>query len=476
MAVLAERSTDGPDEGPQARGSEVQATRDREGEAGHSVRGSGHTWEGRVPESVSTKLHRITEQARRDPGFVFTNLMHLVDEVFLWEAHRQIRKGGATGVDGVTAEEYAKDLAGNLRRLHQTLRSGRYKAPPVKRGWVPKDDGKQRPIGITAFEDKIVQRAGAMILGAIYEVDFSDGSYGFRPGRSAHQALQALRQKCLWLGTVVVIDADIRGYFDTINHRHLREMLRRRINDGALLRLINRWLKAGVMEGERLSHPRDGTPQGGVISPVLANIYLHEVLDRWFQEEVQPRLDGRSFFVRYADDFILGFANDADARRVMAVLPKRFGRFALTVHPDKTRRLRFGPPGNGEDRETGSFDFLGFTHYWGQTRGGGWTIKRRTSRKRLTRSMKRAWQWCRENLHEPIRWQWKTLVGKLRGHYNYYGIRGNYKQMEALYEHACASWRHWLNRRSSKGRRSSAAFDKLLESWPLPLPRIVHAV
>ena len=477
MAVLAKHSSEGrPEGGRQARGSEAQATRGSESEAGHNKRGSGTTREGRVLESVSTKLHRITEQAKRDSGFVFTNLMHLIDEPFLWEAHRLIRKDGASGVDGVTGRGYAEELEGNLRKLHERMRGGGYKAPPVKRSWVPKDGGERRPIGITAFEDKIVQKAVTMILEAIYEVDFHDVSYGFRPRRSAHGALKALRSNCYRVEVTELIDADIQGYFDTIKHEHLREFLQRRINDGALLRFINKWLRAGVMDGERLCYPKEGTPQGAVISPILANIYLHEVLDRWFQEQVKPVMYGNCFLIRYGDDFVLGFERPEDAQRVMKVLAKRFAKYGLGIHPKKTRRICFRPPenrGNGGE----SFDFLGFTHYWSRSRKGNWVIKRRTSKKRQRRALTRIWRWCRQQMHEPVREQWQRLVSKLRGHYNYYGIIGNYKQLEVYYEKVLEAWRFWLNRRSSKGQRSAERFQStILRDCPLPSPRIMHQV
>jgi len=340
--------------------------------------------------------------------------------VFLWEAHRLIRKDGASGVDGETAGDYAKDLSGNIRELYQRMKSGRYKAPPVKRAWIPKDDNELRPIGIPAFEDKIVQKSVAMVLGAIYEVDFLNCSHGFRPERSAHGALSALRQSCFDIDVTMLIDADIQGYFDAIDHEKLIEILSKRVKDGTILRFIGKWLKAGVMENAQITYMETGTPQGGIISPLLANIYLHEVLDEWFEEEVRPVMYGRCFLIRYADDFVIGFANIQDAKRVMDVLGKRFSKYGLTIHPDKTRCLRFDHPrGDDEDRE--SFDFLGFTHYWGKSRKGNWIIKRRTGKKRQCRAIKRIRQWCKEHMHDPLVDQWKTLVSKLRGHYQYHG-------------------------------------------------------
>lgn len=446
------------------------------GEAGHNTRVGGKAWGDRTPESVSTKLNRITEMAKRDAGFVFTNLMHLIDENFLWEAHRLVRKDGASGVDGETAVSYAEALGENIRSLYWRMKSGRYKAPPVKRSWVPKDDGKMRPIGIPAFEDKIVQKAVTMILNAIFEVDFSESSYGFRPRRSAHDALVAVRRNCFRAEVSTIIDADIQGYFDAIDHKQLLAFLKLRVNDGTLLRFIGKWLKAGVMDGEELFHPETGSPQGGIISPVLANVYLHHVLDQWVEKQVEPVMLGKIFLVRYADDFVIGFERAEDAHRVMRVLAKRFAKFGLTIHPEKTRLLRFMPPGvRGEPSE--SFDFLGFTHYWGKSLKGNWTIKRRTSKKRQSRAMTRIWQWCRENMHEPVEEQRQALVSKLRGHYQYYGIIGNYKQMEAYCEHVIEAWRHWLNRRNSKNRKSAERFTKtILKENPLPVPRIMNQI
>ena len=478
MAVLAKRSSEGDPQGkPASVGKCVPSDpRHSEGEAGHNKRVGGTAWGDRTPESVSTKLNRITEMAKRDAGFVFTNLIHLIDESFLWEAHRRIRKDGASGVDGETAESYAEALGENIRSLHRRMKSGRYRAPAVKRGWIPKDDGEQRPIGIPSFEDKIVQKAVAMVLDAILEVDFSEVSYGFRWGRSAHDALTALRGGCLKVKASTIIDADIKGYFDAIDHKQLVNFLKRRVNDGMLLRFIGKWLKAGVMDGEEWIHPETGTPQGGIISPVLANVYLHYVLDLWIEEQVKPVMAGRVFLVRYADDFILGFEFKDDARRVLRVLAKRFAKFGLTIHPEKTRCVSFAPP-RAEGSRPESFDFLGFTHYWGKSLKGHRTIKRRTSGKRQRRAMTRIWQWCRERMHEPLRQQWEALVSKLRGHYQYYGIIGNYKQMEVYYEKVIAAWRHWLNRRNSKDPKSAKRFaETILEQNPLPVPRIMKQV
>jgi RNA-directed DNA polymerase len=428
--------------------------------------------------TVTTKLQRLAEQAKRDPERVFTNLAHLIDEDFLREAYRRTRKSSAAGIDGVTAKLYAEHLDENLHDLHDRLRSGRYQATPVVRVWIEKEDGGRRPIGKPAFEDKIVQRAVAMLLEAIYEQDFSGSSYGFRPGRSPHDALRDLRTQCLTEGVGWIVDADVSGYFDSIDRTHLREVLRRRVNDGSILRLIGKWLRAGVMEEGVLHHPETGVVQGGVISPVLANVVLHHVLDEWFEREVQPRLQGRSFLTRFADDFVIGCEREADARRIMAILPKRFGRFGLSIHPEKTVMIEFRRPmarmasGDGN----GTFDFLGLTHYWTRSRRGYWVIKRRTARKRLRRTKKALWRWCRVNRHLPLKDQHRMLCQKLRGHFQYYGIRGNSRMLADVRYHAEEAWRYWLSRRSHKSAISWEKFHKLKQVFVLPAPKLVHNI
>src|SRR5260370_863524 len=321
--------------------------------------------------TVSTKLQRIAEQARRYPAAVFTTLAHLMDVEFLREAYQRTRKDAAAGVDGVTAEQYSQNLDANLAALHEQLRSGRYYAPPVKRYWLEEDEGKRRPIGITAFEDKVAQRAVAMLMGAIYEQEFKGFSHGFREGHSAHQALREVRGLCLGLHINWIVDADVSAFFDSIDRKFLRNILKRRVNDGRIISLIGKWLNAGVLEDKSLSYPERGTPQGGVISPLLANIYLHEVLDEWFVRDAKPRMKGRVFLLRFADDFVIGCEQEADARTIIAVLPKRFARYLLTIHPEKTKLVQFGKPSrNSTGSGNGTFDFLGFTHYWARSRRG----------------------------------------------------------------------------------------------------------
>jgi RNA-directed DNA polymerase len=428
--------------------------------------------------TVTPKLQRIAAQAARDSARVFTTLAYLIDEDFLREAYRHTSKSSAPGIDGVTAEAYAEHLDENLRDLHERLRSGRYQAAPVERVWIEKDDGSQRPIGKPAFEDKIVQRAVVMLLEAIYEQDFSDCSYGFRPGRSPHAALHELRERGMNEGIGWIVDADVSGYFDSIDRTCLREVLRKRVNDGSILRLIGKWLRAGVMEHGELTHPETGVVQGGVISPVLANIFLHHVLDEWFEREVQPRLKGRSFLTRFADDFVIGCELEADAQKIMGVLPKRFARFGLRIHPTKTTLVVFRKPKASQAwaHGNGTFEFLGFTHYWARTRRGFWVIKRRTARKRLRRTQKALWQWCRYNRHAPLQYQYRMLCVKLRGHFRYYGIRGNFPLLENVRRYAEKAWRYWLSRRSSKSAIDWEKFQKLLALYSLPTPKIVHNI
>ncbi len=428
-------------------------------------------------QTVSTKLHRIAEQAVQYPQMVFSTIMHHVDVDFLREAYRRTRKDATPGADGVTAAEYALNLEENLQNLYERMRGGRYEAPPVLRAWLDKEDGSKRPIGVPQFEDKIVQRAVSMLLGAIYENDFYDFSYGFREGHNPHQAIGTLREWCMKLNIGWIVDADVSGFFDNLDHGLLREIIERRVNDGGVLRYIGKWLNAGVLEGESLSYPEKGTPQGGVISPMLSNIFLHHVLDEWFEKEVKPRLKGKSFLIRFADDFIIGCEREEDARKVMEVLPKRFNRFNLTIHPEKTTLVDFRKPDRKESGSgNGTFDFLGFTHYWGKSRRGYWIIKRRTARKRLRRAIGRIRQWCRYNRHMPLKEQYRVLCLKLKGHYQYYGIRGNYRCLEMLLWKAERSWRYWLSRRSWKSRIPWDKFVIILEHNCLPRPRIVHSI
>ena len=432
--------------------------------------------------NISTKLQRVAKLARDAPDMAFTTLAHLMDLEWLIEAHRRTRKDGAPGVDGQGAEQYEEHLEDNLRALLDRAKSGTYRAPPVKRVHIPKGDGSQtRPIGIPTFEDKILQRAVAMLLEAVYEQDFAAFSYGFRPCRSAHQALEALRNSIMEMGGGWIIEVDIRKFFDSVIREHLREVLSHRVRDGVLLRLIGKWLNAGVLENGELSYPEAGTPQGGVISPLLANVFLHEVVDMWFVHEVKPRLEGRGQLIRYADDMVFVFEREADAKRVYDVLPKRFGKYGLTLHPEKTRMVKFVRPprsnarkGSGEGTANGTFDFLGFTHYWARSRAGNNVVKRQTAKDRFSRTLRRLKEWCRDHRHDPLQVQQQGLASRLRGHYAYFGLTGNYLALQRLHHEVRWLWRKWLSSRSHHGRYSWERMSALLERLPLPLPRIMR--
>lgn len=430
--------------------------------------------------SVSTRLQRIAQLAREDRGRALVSLAHHIDLDFLREAYRRTRKDGAPGVDGQTAAAYEENLEENLQNLLDRFKSGSYKAPPVRRVYIPKGSSpsKKRPIGIPTFEDKILQRAVAMVLGAVYEQDFLDCSYGFRPERSAHQAIGKLWKGLMAMGGGWVLEADIEGYYDNLDHGQLRGFLDQRVRDGVLRRSLDKWLKAGVMEAGNLSHPEAGTPQGGVVSPILSNIYLHKVLDEWFEVTVKPRLKGQAFLIRFADDFVLVFQLETDARRVMEVLPKRFDKYSLRLHPDKTRLVRFDRPRKTEPRkaqpheEPRSFDFLGFTHYWEKSRRGNWVVKRKTASDRITRVLRRLNLWCKEKRHTPMAWQHAQLVSKLRGYYGYYGITGNSRSISRVHYWVQRIWRKWLSRRSRTSNVTWEKFNRLLARYPLPSPRI----
>jgi len=431
--------------------------------------------------NVFTKLRRIAMSARDNPQMAFTSLNHCLDLELLREAFHQTRKDGAPGVDGQTWHDYEANLEDNLRSLLERAKSGSYRAPPVRRVYIPKGGSptEKRPIGIPTIEDKVLQRAVLMLLEPIYERDFYDCSFGFRRGRSAHEALatfwrQAMETRVRW-----VLEVDIRKCFDTLDHNHLRELLRLRVRDGVLLRLTGKWLKAGVLEEGSLSYPDAGSPQGGVISPILANAYLHYVLDVWFHEVVLPRLKGRAFLIRYADDFVIAFTDEQDARRVQEVVPQRFAKYGLAIHPDKTRLIRFGRPTRKKvprEERPGTFDFLGFTHYWGTSRQGHWVVKRKTASSRFRRAVQAISLWCQRNRHQPVSEQHTVLCQKLRGHCGYYGITGNSSRLSSFRTVVTQLWYKWLRRRKRHPRPTWAWFTRLLERFPLPPAIAVHSV
>ncbi len=437
----------------------------------------------RNSEDVYTKQRRIAFLARQSPEMAFTSIAYLMDIDWLKEAYRRTRKDGAVGVDGVTAEEYEQDLEGNLQCLLDRAKSGTYKAPPVRRVHIPKGGSttETRPLGIPTLEDKILQRAVVMLLDPIYEQDFLDCSYGFRRGRSAHDALSSFRDQtmsCRPKG-VTVLEVDIRKFFDNLDHQYLRQFLRLRVRDGVLLRLIDKWLKAGVMEDGNVSYPDSGSPQGGVISPLISNVFLHYVLDVWFEQEVKPRLRGKAFLIRYADDFVVGLRDRRDADRVMDVIPKRFGKYGLAVHPTKTKIVPFCPPSSrtkdDDDDRPGTFDLLGFTHYWGVSLKGYWVVKLKTAKDRFTRAVRSIDKWCHDNRHLSIAEQQQKLNQKLRGHYAYYGVTGNSGSINRFRQEVENRWRKWLNRRNNIRSMHWQKFCALLRRYPLAPARAVRS-
>lgn len=431
--------------------------------------------------NISTKQARIAKIAREHPKEALTPLSHHINLDWLREAHRRTRRNAAPGVDGQTAAGFEEQLETNLQELLDLAKSGRYRAPPVRRVSIPKGDGKKsRALGIPTHADKVLQRAVVMVLEPVYEEEFHDFSYGFRPGRSAHDALNDLWKGIMDLDIGWVLDVDVQNFFDTLDHRVCRELLRERVSDGVLVRLVGKWLNAGVLDDGVVRRLSSGTPQGGVISPLLANIYLHHVLDSWWVQEVRPRLRGKALLIRYADDFVIGFENEEDARRVHAVLPKRFGKYGLTLHPEKTRLLRFGcrseqnGPGGGSRGKT--FDFLGFTHHWGKTRRGTMVVRRQTMRTRLARALRAVTEWCRRYRHLGVDVQARVLARKLRGHYAYYGITGNIRSLSNYRHGVLRIWRKWLQRRSQRSKIPwEVFFEGILKRYRLPEPRIVHS-
>ena len=395
------------------------------------------------------KLQRIAEMAREHPERAFTNLAHYIDLDFLCEAFRLTRKDGAPGIDGVTGEEYGKNLEVNLQSLLDRFKSGRYRAPDVRRVHIPKGKGKTRPLGISTFEDKVLQRAVAMILEAVYEQDFLPCSYGFRPERSAHQALAEIRSTLMSMKGGWVVEADIKDCFGAFDHDWIRKILNRRIRDGVLIRTIGKWLNAGIMEDGQRSKPTKGTPQGGVASPLLANIFLHEVLDAWFHRYAKPLIGGRAELVRFADDFVILCDRKEDAERFYKGIFPRFEKFGLTLHPEKTKLVPFKRPPSGGPNESESWDFLGFTHYWSRSLKGYWAIYRKTMASRLSRGLNATGEWCRTHRHIPVKIQHQILSRKLNGHCAYYDITGNSVALEKFRRGMRGRWMRWLRRRSN---------------------------
>jgi len=421
--------------------------------------------------SVQTSLQAIAKKASEQPGYRFRNLFGMLNEEMLKDSWQDIRKDAACGVDGVSAKEYEQNLDEHIHQLVEDLKRKRYRAKHVLRRYIPKGNGKFRPLGIPATQDKLLQLAVKRLLEAIFEQDFLPSSYGYRPGVGALDAVDKLTVKLQFGKYNYVVEADIKGFFDNLDHDWLLKMLAERVDDKALLWLIGKWLKAGVLDtdGQTL-HPETGTPQGGIISPILANVYLHFALDLWFQKVVVPLCRGKAFLMRFADDFVCVFEREEDARRFFDVLGKRLGKFGLELSAEKTQIIPFSP--NLTPGKT-AFDFLSFEFRWGKDRKGKPHVKRRTARKSLRNSKKRFTQWCRDNRHRRLPDLFKALNAKLRGYYNYFGVHGNSLSLNAFYFHAVRTLMKFLNRRSQRKSYNWVGFKQLMEQFGIAKPHIV---
>jgi group II intron reverse transcriptase/maturase len=424
---------------------------------------------------MSPSLLKVVERAKREPEARFHSLAHLIDVPALERAYHRMRKDAAVGVDGMDKQAYGQELQERLQDLHARLVHKRYRHQPIRRVHIPKAKGKTRPIGISAFEDKLVQDAVREVLEAVYEQDFLECSYGFRPRRSAHDAVRRLdhivhRGEVSW-----ILEADVVSFFDSLVRNELRKMLQIRVADGSLLRLIGKCLHVGILDGAQYSEPDTGAVQGSVLSPLLGNIYLHYVLDQWFETVVKPRLRGKASLIRYADDFAIGFERQDDAQAVMEVLPKRMAKYGLTLHPDKTRLLPFRRPPKEQDGGKGeaTFDFVGFTFYWGRARTGRWGMLCKTRSASLRRAITSIYDWCRRHRHQPVQDQHEALTRRVRGHFNYFGVSGNFRSLLNYVDAVRSAWHKWLCRRSQRSRLNWERYTDLLQHrWPLPRPRI----
>ena len=422
---------------------------------------------------MSPGLTKVAERAKAYPDVQLLALAHHIDEPALERAYRRLRKGAAVGVDSITVEQYGEQLAANLQALRGRMKAGQYRHQPIRRVNIPKASGGTRPIGISTVEDKIAQGAVRDVLEAVYEQDFLECSYGFRPGRSAHDAIRELNRVVDQGNANYIVEADIVSFFDSIDRKALMEMLRGRIADESLMRLVGKCLHVGILDGEKYEESDEGTAQGSILSPLLGNVYLHHVLDLWYERDVRPQLRGRSALVRYADDFVLCFELEEDARCVWDVLEKRFAKFGLRLHAKKTRCLSFRPPNDGDQKGSATFDFLGFTSHWRRTRTGGtWRVAFRTRGARLRRAISAVYEWCRSHRHDPVKAQHLALTRKLNGHYNYFGVNGNLDALKRLRFWAQRAWQKWLNRRSQRARMNWKRFNALLAANPLPAPTI----
>lgn len=423
--------------------------------------------------NMSAERIKVVERAK-NPQFVFLSLAHLLSEDALARAFDRIRKDAAVGVDGITKEQYGQNLESNIRSLHRRLKTMEWRHQPIRRVHIPKEKGKTRPIGISAVEDKVVQGALRELLELVYEPLFLDCSFGFRPGRSTHDALRALNGVLYRGEGNYVLELDVQSYFDSIDREMLKEMLRERVVDGSLQRLIGKCLHVGVLDGEEYSEPDEGTAQGSVLSPLLGNIYLHHVLDVWFEREVKPRLRGKAQLIRYADDAVITFEHEDDARRVHEVITKRFERYGLKLHPEKTRVVQYVRPDKGGSTGTGpgTFDFLGFRHYWRRSRRGRWVPWVKTRAASLRRFLKAVTEYCRRHRHDPVQEQHAALGRRIDGHFNYFGVNGNMPALRHVRRACEGVWHKWLNRRSQRSQLRWIRYKALLRVYPLPAPRV----
>ena len=414
----------------------------------------------------------IIEKAQNEPDFVFNSLAHLLTPELLKVSFEQLNKRAAVGIDKVSYAGYEINLQDNISNLLLSLKNRSYEPKGLKRVWIDKGNGKQRPLGISAIEDKIVQRAVATLLNTIYEQDFYDFSYGFREVRSAHQALQYFRNQSMRRDINWFINADIKGCFDNFSHKIMLEILNKRVNDGTINWLINSWMKSEIIDGKEMTVNEEGTPQGGIISPLLANIYLHEVVDKWLTEEIRPHLQGEIFVVRYADDFIIGLQYQSDAERLYKVIPKRLSKYGLELSLEKSRMQNFAA--NSEDKNN-TIDYLGFTHYWTKSRLGSNVIKRSTRNKSKIRILKELYLLIKSNRHLKLNEQFEAIYRKLEGTFGYYAIRGNSVFLSTLVHKARLYWFRMLNHRGGRKRSYTVnTFKDLMLTFVLPKPRILH--
>ena len=431
----------------------------------------GKTWQ---------KLSLISGHARRDPDFQFTSLAHLLNVEYLRDCYKSLNRNKAVGIDNVSWEEYGRNLDENLELLVSRLKRKKYKPIPARRVYIPKSETEKRPLGISALENKIVERGITWILESIYEQDFLNGSYGFRPKRNGHQALKGLNDLIMFQPVNHIVEADIKGFFDNVSHERLMEFIQIRIKDTTLLNLIKKFLKAGYVDDGILVKPDTGTPQGSILSPMLANIFLHYVLDTWFETTVKSHVKGFCAIVRYADDFVCVVRYAKEARRIERGLQNRFNKYGLELHPTKSRNLSFGrferENAKRQNRRANTFDFLGFTHYCDRSRKGNFKVGRKTSRKKYTAKCRamNAWLKAIRNQVKTKEW-WKILKAKLRGHFQYYGVSENYDGIARFYKFTIRTVRKWLNRRSQKRKMNWDSYTKYLERYPLPKPKIVHS-